>query len=217
MGTTFDGVDIVHIRMYVLAVVGIIHHSHLYGDVLFFCFEVDNIVEEVCAMAVYVAYKLFQAIFGMESLGASLTIFIRTKVGKCYLYASIKVCQFAHTRRNDVPTIHGCSEDAGVGPELLACSTLIRFANNLNGVHWFTCFVFLLVDFSITKHLRHHSRRQRIYATNAHAMESTAHFIRAFIKLTTCVQHRHNHFKGRLMQFFVFVNGDSTTVVLHCY
>ena len=187
VGTAFDGVDVVNVRVNVLTIIGIVHHGHLNGDVLFLCFEVDNIVKEVRAVTIYVAYKLFQSIFGMERLGASLTILIGTKVGEGYLNACIEVRQFAHTRCDDVPTIYGGGENIGVGPKLLTRSALISFANYLYGVEWLTRFVFLLINFAVAEHLRQHSSRQCVYTANTHTMKSTAHLIRAFVELTASV------------------------------
>ena len=217
VGTAFNGVDVVHIRVYVLAVIGVIHHSHLDGDVLFLRFKVDNVVEEVCAVAVDVTHELFQTIFGMERLRTCLAVFIGAKVGQGYLNAGIEVRQFAHARCNDVPTVHRCGENAGVGPELLARSALIRLADNLYRIKRLTRFVLLLVNFTVAEHLREHSRRQCVYAANAHAMQSAAHLIRAFVELTAGVQHGHHHFQCRFVQLFVFVYGYASPVVLHGY
>ena len=187
VGTAFDGVDVVNVRVNVLAIIGIVHHGHLNGDVLFLCFEVDHIVEEVRAVTIHVAHKLFQSIFGMESLGASLAILVGTKVSEGYLNACIEVRQLAHTRCDDVPTIHDGGKNIGIGPKLLTRSTLIGFANYLYGVERLTCFVFLLINFAVAEHLRQHSSRQCVYAANTNAVKSTAHLIRAFVELTASV------------------------------
>ena len=47
MGAAFYGVDVVHIGVNVLRVVGVVHHGHFNRNALLFCFQVDYIVEEV--------------------------------------------------------------------------------------------------------------------------------------------------------------------------
>ena len=58
MGTTLDGVDIVHVRMDVLAVVGIVHDGYFDRRALFLSLQIDDIVEEVGTVAIDVAHKL---------------------------------------------------------------------------------------------------------------------------------------------------------------
>ena len=48
-------------------------------------------------------------------------------------------------------------------------------------------------------------------------MQTTADFITSLVELTTGVEHGHNNLKGRFVHFFVLVNGDATTVILHGY
>ena len=49
MGAAFDGVDVVDVGVEVLAVGGVIHNSHLDGNVVLLGADVDDIVEEVRA------------------------------------------------------------------------------------------------------------------------------------------------------------------------
>ena len=49
VGTAFDGVDVVDVGVEVLAVGGVIHNSHLDGNVVLLGADVDDIVEEVRA------------------------------------------------------------------------------------------------------------------------------------------------------------------------
>ena len=187
MGTSFDGVDVVDIGVNVLAVVGIVHHSHLDRNVLLLGFEIDHIVEEMRAMTVHIANKLFQSVFGMERLGLCFTVFIKTKIGERNFHTGIQVSQLAHSRRNNFPFIGSGRKNLRIWPELLTGSAQRCLANHLDGIKRFTLFIFLLVDLSIAKHLRLHVAGQGVDTAHAHAMQASAHLIRALVELTSCV------------------------------
>ena len=120
--------------MQVLCVIGVIHNSHLNRSTLLFCLEIYYVIEKMSTMFVYKTHKLFQTIFGMENLLTCLSCFwVRTKVGKRYLDSSIKICKFTHTVSNNIPFVCCCGEDRRVWPELLTCTILFCFSNNL---HW---------------------------------------------------------------------------------
>ena len=48
-------------------------------------------------------------------------------------------------------------------------------------------------------------------------MQTARHLVRTFIKLTTSVQHSHNHLKSRTTLFFVHIHRNTTTIICHCY
>ena len=73
--------------------------------------------------------------------------------------------------------------------------------------------IFLLIDFSVTKHLRKHVRGKRVDARNADTVQTARHFVRTFVELTAGVQHRHHHLQGAHALFLVDVDGDTASVV----
>ena len=153
MGTTFDGIDIVDVGVNVFGIVGIVHHGNLNGDSLLFGLQIDYIVEKVGAMAINVAHKLFQTVFGMEYFFLSLAFFVGTHVAQRDGDTGIQISQLAHTLGDDVILVDGGGKDIGIGPELLASSGLIGVAHNLNVVKGLALLVFLLVDMTIAEHL----------------------------------------------------------------
>ena len=217
MGTALYGVDIVDVRVDVLRIVGVVHDSHLDRDALLLGLEIDDIVEEVGAVTVYVAHKLLQTILGMEDLLAGLALGVGARIGQGNADAGVEECQLAHTASHDVPLECGGGEDAAIGPELLACTALVGFAHYLDGVERLALLIFLLVDFSVAEHLRHHVARQGVDTAYAHTVETTADLIRTLVKLTTGVEHGHNHLQSRLVQFFMHIHGDTAAVVFHRY
>ena len=82
MSTTLDGVDIIHVRVDILAVVGIVHHSHLDRNTLLFGLEIDDIVEKVGAVTIDIAHELLQSVLGMEHLLLGLAFLVGTQVGE---------------------------------------------------------------------------------------------------------------------------------------
>ena len=187
MGTAFDGVDVVDVRMNVLRIVGVVHDGYLDGYALLLGLQVDDVVNKVGTMAVDVTYELLQTVLGMESLLARLAFFVLAEVNEVDGDAGIQVSQLAHAACDDVPLV-GCSgENGGIGPELLACAGAIGIAYDLHIIERLTLFVLLLVDMTIAIDLRKHVFRQRIDAAYADAVQTSGHLIGAFVELTTCM------------------------------
>ncbi len=139
--------------MDVLCIVRIVHHRNLDGHALLLGLQVDDIVEEVGAVAVHIAHELLQTVLGMEHLLLGLAFLVGTEVGQGNLDACVEECQLTHTVGDDVPLVDGVGEDGGVWPELLACTALLGLADNLHGVEGLALLVLLLVDLSVTEHL----------------------------------------------------------------
>ena len=215
MCTTLNGVDVVHIRVYVFVVVRIIHNGNLDRNALLFGFQVDNIVKKVRTVAVYIFHKLFQSVFSVENFLSCLPFLIWTQVGECDFYTCIQERKFSHTACHNVPLEHCCCENAGIWPELLTRTRLVGIANYLHRIERFALFVFLLVDFSVTEHLRHHVGRQCINTADTHTVQTTADLVGTLIELTTRVQYGHNHLERTLVQLLMFVYWDTTSVVLN--
>ena len=153
MGTSFYGVDVVYVGMDVLAVVGIVHHSHLDGNALLLGLQINHIVEQVGAVAVHVAHELFQSFLGMEHLTFGVAFLVGTQVGERDGDAGIEESQFAHAAGDDVPLVYGGGENRGIGPELLARTAQFRLANHLHRIERLALLVFLLIDFPVAIYL----------------------------------------------------------------
>ena len=52
-----------------------------------------------------------------------------------------------------------------------------------------------------------------VHTGNAHAVQTAGDFVGIFIELPAGVQNGHNHFQGRLFQFFVHIRRDTTPIV----
>ena len=139
--------------MYVLAIVGVVHHSHLDRNTLFLGLQIDDIVEEMSAVAVNVANKLLESVLGVEHLLLGVSLFIWSHICKRDGDTGIQISQFPHSLYNDVILICGSGEYGGVGPELLACTSEFSLANNLYRVERLTLLVFLLIDLTVAEHL----------------------------------------------------------------
>ena len=110
-------------------------------------------------MTVHVAYKLFQSLLGVEHLRlAKVAFLVGAQVGQRNGDASIQVGQLAHTTGNDVIFKFGGSEDAAIGPELLARTCFVGIAYNLHVVQGLSLFILLLVDVTVAVYLRQHMR-----------------------------------------------------------
>ena len=202
--------------MKILIVVRVVHDSHLDGHALLLGLQVDDIIEEVGAMAVDVADKLLEALLGMEHLLACLArLGIRMLIRQGDLHAGIEVGQLPHTTCDDFPLESRCGEDSAVGPKLLSRTVLVRLSNDLHGIQRLALLIFLLVDIAVTKDLRHHVRGERIHTTHTHTMQTARHLVRALVELTARMEDSHNHLQRAFVELLVFIDRDSTTVILH--
>ena len=178
MGAAFYGVDVVDVRVYVLVVVGVVHHGHLDGYALLLGLEVNHVVEEVGAVPVDVPHKLLQPVLGVEDLLPCLAFLVGAQVGQGDGYAGVEVCQLAHALGNDVVfEFGGGGEDGRVGPELLARAPLLGLAHYLDRVEGLALLILLLVYLAVAEHLREHLHRQGVDAAHAHSVQSAAHFV----------------------------------------
>ena len=163
--------------MDILAIVGVIHDSHLDWNTLLLGLQIDDIIEEVGAMAVDVAHELLQSLLGMEHLLTGLSLLVGTHIGKRYGDAGIQICQLSHSLGYDVVLIRGGGKYGWVRPELLACSLLVGLSHYLHGIERLSLFVFLLIDLAVAEHLREHLCGERVHTTHTHSVESSADFV----------------------------------------
>ena len=63
MCTTFDGVDVVHIRVKVFTESGVVHNGALDGNTLFFGIQVDYVINKRCIVGIQKTYEFFYAFF----------------------------------------------------------------------------------------------------------------------------------------------------------
>jgi len=123
VSTTFNGIDIVYIRVDILIVGSVVHDGHFYRRTLFFGIDVDNIVHQMFAGRIYIAYKLLQTFYGIENflLVASVFLFY-AEVGQRNFDTGIQISQLTHTGCQDIVIVHGFGKDCIIWPELLACT-----------------------------------------------------------------------------------------------
>ena len=181
--------------MYILGVIRIIHNSDFDWNSLFFGFQINNIVEKMGTMTIYVTHELFQSILSMEDFHARLPLFISTQVGQCNLDTCIQISKLTHTTSNDIPLIMDGCKDCLIWPKLLTRTTLVCGAHHFNWIQRFTLFILLLIYLAITEHLRKHMRRKCIHTTHTYTMKTTTDLVRAFIEFTAGVKNRHNNFE----------------------
>ena len=215
MSTALDGVDVVHIRVDVFRIVGVIHDGHLDGDALLLGLQVNDVINQMCAMAVDIAHKLLQSVFGMESFLFCLAFLVRTQVAQCDGDAGIQIGQLTHTTSHDVVFVFGGGEDGGIGPELLTRTRFVGVAHNLHVIERLSLLVFLLIDMAVAIDLRCHVLRQGVHTADAHTMKSTRDLVTALVELTAGMQHSHHHFQSALVHLLMFIHRDTTSVVLH--
>ena len=119
--TAFDGIDIVYIRVDILVVGSIVHDGYFYRSTLLFGVDVDDIVHQMFAGRIYIAYKLLQALYGIENfLLAASVFFFYAEVGQRNFDAGVQIGQFAHAGCQNIVAVDRFSKDCSIRPELLA-------------------------------------------------------------------------------------------------
>ena len=80
MGTSLNGIDIIHIGMEVLAVRGVVHHRHLDGYIVLFSIDINHIIEKMGARRVNVTHKFTQTEVGMKHILPGISLIILPQV-----------------------------------------------------------------------------------------------------------------------------------------
>ena len=214
--TALDGVDVVDVGVEIFAVRRVVDDGHFYRDSFLFGVDVDDILNEGHARGVLVAHELAQALLAVERLAARFALLVQVAfIGKDDGQPGVEESQFAHTVGQNVILIFDRSENVGIGPKLLARASAVGFAHHLHFVERFSGFVFLLIDFPITEHLRLHARGERIDTRHAHTVQTARHLIGTFVELTAGMEHRHHDLERAHTFFLMNVHRDTTAVVLH--
>ena len=68
MSTTLDGVDVVDVRVDVLAVVAVVEQGYLNGHTILLGLQTDGVANDRGAVTVNITHKLFQAFLSVEHL-----------------------------------------------------------------------------------------------------------------------------------------------------
>ena len=230
VGTTFDGVDIVHVGVYVLVEIGVVDHRHLHGRAVFVGVQVDYLGDKRGAGLVDVTNELGKTFLGVVDLalvGAFgfdlLAVLVEggygslALVGKGDAYAGIEEREFAHTVGEAVPLVDGLGEDGVIGPELHAGTGTFLGLDILTGDAYgeerFALGVLLLIDVAVATNGHFQVVGERVHAADAHTMKTTGHFVTVFVELTAGVEHGHYDLECGTMLFRVLVHWNTTTVV----
>ena len=183
--------------MDVLVVGSVVHDGYFHRCTLLFGVDVDDIVHQMLAGRIDVAYKLLQALYGIENfLLVTSVFFFYAKVGQRDFDSGIQISQLAHTSCQNIIIVDRFGKDCIIRPELLARTCNLGSADFLYRIKRMSAFVFLLIDFSVTENLGSHVRGQCVHTRYADTVQTTGYFIRALVELTTGVQHSHNNFES---------------------
>ena len=195
--TTFDGIDIVYVRVDIFVIRRIVHDSHFHRCALFLCVDVDYIIYQMFAGGVDVADEFLQTFFRVENFHLGVVFFVfYTKVGQSDLDACIQIGQLAHTGSKDLVVVNGFREDRVIRPELLTCTCNIACSDFLYRIQRMSAFIFLLIDFSVAENLRSHVCGQGVHTRYTYTVQTSGYFVRSLIELTAGMQYGHDNFQG---------------------
>ena len=224
MRTTFDGIDVIDVRVYVLIEVGVVNHRYLYRRTVFVGAQMDHLRDQRRTGTVDVTNELRETLLRVELLLLAVTLCINdTFVLEHYLDTCVQERELTHTIGEYVPVINGLCEDGVVRPELhkrtglalLPVTGSFRLRDRVYRSQRFALRIILRVDSSVTIHLNVHLGREGVHAAHTHAVQTTGNFIGILVELTTCVKHGHYDLQRRLMLLRMHVHRNTTTVILH--
>ena len=219
MGTTLDGIDIVHIRIHILSKVGIVQDCHLYWSAKLLRIQVNHLANQRSAVAVDITNKLAQTILRVEHLALVTSILVLlAAVGQTDTHTCIQVCQLTHTVGQDLVLIHSLSKDTAVRPELYSRTCAFAFsvcANHAHRSQWLTSRIILCVDLTITTNLYVQFSGECIHTAHTHTVQTARHLVAVLVELTTSVQYGHYHLQRALLLFWVNIHRNTTTVILY--
>ena len=98
---------------------------------------------------------------------------------------------------------------------MLTCTTNVGLSYYGYGCLGVTLSILLAIDFAVAEHLADHFGWKGIHTTYTYTVQTAWHFVRAFIELTTSVEHGHYHFEGGTVFLGVHVDRNTTTIVLY--
>ena len=224
MSTTLDGIDIIDIRVNVFVEVRVVNHGHLNRRTIFIGIEVNHLADERRTGTVDITHELTQTLLRVERLLLAVTLCVNhTLIFQHNPDTCIEECQLTHTVGENLPVINGLGEDTVVRPELhertgfalFPVTGCLLLRDRMYRSYRFTFLVVLTVNSTLTIHLYVHALRQRVHAAYTHTVQTTGHFIRILVELTTGVEHRHNDFQRTLVLLRMHVYRNTTTVILN--
>ena len=174
VSSSLNGVDIIHIRVNIFIVRGIVKHGNFYRCAVFLGRNVDDVVNQVFTAFVDVGNKFFQSFAGEECFTYEISILIFLAfIGEREGDSGVEVSQFAQTVGQHFVFIHRLDKYGSIGQEsyfsALICSISDKFYIKL-GV---PAGVLLNVHFFVTGHFHPHERRKCIHTRNAYPVKSS--------------------------------------------
>ena len=150
MRTTFNGVDIVDIRVQVFLVLVVVFQSNLDRHVVALTRDVNRFGDEFLAIGVEVGDKVDETVLGIESLASVFAVFhLLTLIGKDDGDAVVEVGQLTHAVGEGAIVIFKGLENGAVGLEGDAGAVHVGRSNRLHIVKRFAALVFLLAVLAV--------------------------------------------------------------------
>ena len=217
VGTTLDGVDVVHIGVHVLREAVVVLHSHLHGGTVFLGVDVDNVVNNLLTTAlIKILNKALQAIVRVEVLVEILTLLIPLPaVGNVKVDTLVEECQLAQPCSQDFIAVDCGGEDVAIRLELNGGTGAVGLADNFQLRGGGTTAEGHLVNLTIPANRGNQFGRECVHTRHTNAVQTTRHLVGVLAKLTTGVQNGQNHLQGRFALLLVHTHRDTTAVIFH--
>ena len=182
---------------------------HFHADTVFFGGEIEDIRVNRRFVLVQILNERLDTAFVVE-----VVFFAVTLVAQANRDAGVQERQFTQAFRQDVVLEFG---DVGEGfearPETHHGTGFVGIASNGQRCLRHAVRIELTVDLAFALDNQLQLLRQGVNHGDAYAVQAAGNFIGVIVELTACVQHGHDHFRGRDALFRVNTGWDATTII----
>ncbi len=144
MSTSFNGINIIHIRMKILCERGVIAQRDLNRDLTLFVIDVYGLFNQFFTGGIQIFHEFFQPVFRMECFFfiVSVVVFL-PEVGQGQSNSRVQKGKFTQTGRKNFIFVYGYQEYGLVGFKGNSGSCPVGFSDDFNGIKWFSDAVLL--------------------------------------------------------------------------
>ena len=226
MGTAFNGVDVVYVRIYLLRIACIVLEGDLDRDDLV-CLQIYRSLDKLLGAAVKIVNELTETFLRIEDIAPIVGCleFISVLVQILHqgplvcqreVDAFVKVCKLAKTGRKSVVLIDlSYLEDLGIRMEGNECTCILSLAYNLNRLVRLTFRVLLDENLAFAVNLRLQIVRKGVHAGYTDTVETAGHLIAVLAELTAGMEDGQNDFESRAVLLLVHSGRDASSVIFY--
>ena len=203
--------------MQVFSIRIVVSHRNLYRYTVFLTFHSNHAPNDRNTVAIKIFHKFSKTFFRMKCLVYIVTLFVFiSQVSKRHCDALVQISQLANTcRKSIVFKLSSLLKNSIIRQESNLSTALISVAQLFYWVESHPALILLLPYLTIAIYGSSQVIREGIHARYPYPVQTTRHFIRAFVELTTGTNFGHYHLQCRNAFFLVNIHRDTTPIILY--